>query len=220
MSATGTGPAGSDAADATTPRPVVTLFESYGAGAEAIGRRVAERLASPYHQQAFSSEEIESGEGLEKVGMMSRAFHAISGSFAGPEGGRSVVMAQRDNRSIIEENNEVVWASAGQGGVILGRNATYILANRANTLHVKLDAPREVRIDRMVAAGLDEKVARRRQRNEDQIRGDMSVNLYHWDPRENDHFDLVLNTGQLDDDTCVDIIVAALGIKAGVPVED
>src|SRR5699024_9095228 len=42
------------------PLPGVTLWEHFGAGADAIGREVAERLALPYHQQAFSSEEIES----------------------------------------------------------------------------------------------------------------------------------------------------------------
>src|SRR5204862_5072889 len=40
-------------------RPVVTLFESYGSGASYIGPRVAQALGVPFHEQAFSSQEIE-----------------------------------------------------------------------------------------------------------------------------------------------------------------
>ena len=39
--------------------PVVTLFESYGSGADEIGPRVADALGVTYHHQAFSSEQLE-----------------------------------------------------------------------------------------------------------------------------------------------------------------
>ena len=45
----------------------------------------------------------------------------------------------------------------------------------------------------------------------------MSLQFYHWDPRETDRYDLVVNTGTMDLDTCVDIIVAAARIKAQSP---
>lgn len=56
------------------PLPVVTLWEHFGSGADAIGREVAQRLSLPYHQQAFSSEEIESdgrdrGRSAERAGI-------------------------------------------------------------------------------------------------------------------------------------------------------
>ena len=37
-----------EAPAATPSGPVVTLFEQYGSGADAIGHRVAERLGVPY----------------------------------------------------------------------------------------------------------------------------------------------------------------------------
>jgi cytidylate kinase len=42
----------------------------------------------------------------------------------------------------------------------------------------------------------------------------MSIELYGWDPREFDHYDLLVNTGLMDLDTCVAIIVAAAKAKA------
>jgi hypothetical protein len=41
---------------------VVTIFETYGAGADTIGRRVAASLGATFHEQAFSSEELERAE--------------------------------------------------------------------------------------------------------------------------------------------------------------
>ena len=54
------------------------------------------------------------------------------------------------------------------------------------------------------------------QRREDELRADMSISLYGWDPREATRYDLLVNTGVLDLDTCVDIIVQAARVKAGL----
>ena len=59
-------------------RPVVTIFESYGSGAEEVGPRVAEALGVAYHAQAFSSEQLESPE--QDDGLLSRVFAAMGGS--------------------------------------------------------------------------------------------------------------------------------------------
>ena len=62
---------------------VVTLFESYGAGASSVGPRVAQALGVPFHQQAFSSEEIERGASEpENEGMLSRVLGVMGGSYA------------------------------------------------------------------------------------------------------------------------------------------
>lgn len=43
----------------------------------------------------------------------------------------------------------------------------------------------------------------------------MSIELYGWDPRELDRYHLLVNTGIVDLDTCVDIMVQAARVKAG-----
>ncbi len=48
----------------------------------------------------------------------------------------------------------------------------------------------------------------------DQLRAEMSIQLYGWDPRDPGRYDLVLNTGTLGPDACADIIVHASRRKA------
>jgi cytidylate kinase len=206
--------------DTTSPggdstRPVVTLFESYGSGAAYIGPRVAQALGVPFHAQAFSSEEIESAEAdRERQGTLSRVMDAIGGSYAGIEG-PAVAMAQRDNYDLVMENTRAVEREAREGGVIMGRNAALILADRPGALHVKLDGPLSQRIERAAReSGISVERAAKRQRREDQLRADMSITFYGWDPRETDRYDLVVNTGTMHLDTCVDIIALAARVKA------
>ena len=196
-------------------RPVVTLFESYGSGASYVGPRVAQALGVPFHEQAFSSQQIEdAGERREGEGVLSRFFGSVGGSYAGLEG-PAVAMAQRDDYELVLENTRIVQEEAEHGGVIVGRNGAFILANRPGALHVMLDGPLAQRIERAARdAGIDIQQATRRQKREDQVRADMSLQFYHWDPRETDRYDLVVNTGTMDLDTCVHIIVAAARIKA------
>jgi cytidylate kinase len=198
--------------------PVVTLFESYGSGASYVGPRVAQALGVPFHEQAFSSQQIEdAAERREGEGVLSRFFGTVGGSYAGLEG-PSVAMAQRDNYELVLENTRIVQEQAKQGGVITGRNGAMILASWPGALHVKLDGPLAQRIERAATdAGIDIERAAKRQKREDQVRAEISLEFYHWDPRGTDHYDLVVNTGSMDLDTCVAIIVAAARIKAQSP---
>ena len=204
----------------TGPRsatPVVTLFESYGAGASHIGPRVAQALGVTFHAQAFSSEEIEGAMvERENEGLLSQVFNAMGGSYAGLEG-PAVAMAQRDNYELVLENTRVVTDQAREGGVITGRNGALILAEWPGALHVLLDGPVQQRIERAAEeSGIDVARAAKRQKREDQVRADMSIQLYGWDPRETTRYDLMVNTGMMDLDSCVEIIVHAARVKAGL----
>jgi cytidylate kinase len=195
--------------------PVVTLFESYGSGAEHVGAWVAQALGLPFHEQAFSSPQLEENARLrEKEGLLARALGAMShSSFGGVDVG-DVASGQRDNYDLVMANTATVQRWARQGGVIVGRNGAFILADWPAALHVKLDGPLDQRIARAAQeAGISPERAARRQKNEDRIRADMSIALYGWDPRDPIRYDLVLNTGRMDPETCVEIIVQASRIK-------
>jgi cytidylate kinase len=202
-------------AEGRTLPPVVTLFESYGSGASYIGPRVAQALGVPFHTQAFSSEELENAETKrENEGVLGRVFAAMGGSYAGIEG-PAVAMAQRDDYDLVMMNTRTVQEEARQGGVIMGRNAALILANRPAALHVILDGPLNQRIERAARdSGIPIERAAKRQKREDQIRADMSLKLYGWDPRDTQRYDLAVNTGTMGLDTCVQIIAEAARIKA------
>ena len=201
-----------------SPKLVVTLFESYGSGAGYVSEKVAQTLGIPLHPQAFSSEEIEDAmTRRENEGMLTRVFGAMGGPYASYAGleGPGVALAQRDNYELVIQNTRFVKKAALEGGVIVGRNGAFILADWPAALHVRLDGPLEQRIARAAAeSGIDPDRAARRQKREAQVRADISIELYGWDPREVDRYDLVVNTGTMDLDTCAEIIVQAARVKA------
>ena len=199
---------------------VVTLFESYGSGASYVSARVADALGVPLHVQAFSSEEIEAAMAVhESRSLLTRVFNAMGGSVASYTGGEgpNILIAERgDTYELVAENTRYVQEAAREGGVIVGRNGAFILADWPGALHVRLDGPLEQRIARAAQeSGIDLEQAAQRQKSEDQVRADMSIEFYGWDPREADRYHLVLNTGLMDLDTCADIIVQVARAKAG-----
>jgi cytidylate kinase len=205
--------------------PVVTLFEKYGAGARYVGPRVAEALGVEWMDQAFSSADIESAKypGAGRAGDEGGGLARFLGRFA-PSAtvldDASIPLAQEQDAEMVEENTRIVKEAGARGVVMLGRNGALILGDMATALHVQLDAPVEVRIARAAKEeGLDSAHAARRQRNEDWVRAEMSERFYYWNPMSIDRYDLVINTGVLDLDTAVDVIVAAYRVKAARAVQ-
>jgi cytidylate kinase len=195
--------------------PVVTIFESYGSGAEEVGPRVAEALGVAFHAQAFSSDDLEGSAEQRDEGLLSRVLTAMGGSYAALEG-PAVAMLQRDDHELVLRNTRWVMDAARPGAVIVGRNGARILADRPGALHVRLDAAVHWRVERAARTGdITPDRAAKRQRREDELRADMSIRLYGWDPREPSGYDIVLNTGALGVAACADIIVHAGRVKAG-----
>lgn len=196
-------------------KPVVTIFEHYGAGAEYVGRKVAEALGLPFHEQAFASEELEGGAeaATEEGAMLAQVFSVMGGAYGG-FGGREVATTQRQKYELIMDNNRNVWQFADEGGVIVGRNGAVVLADRPNTLHVLLTGAVEDRVARAAQdAGIPVERAAARQKREDQVRADMSIVLYGWDPRLPDRYDLVVNTSRIALDAAAAAIVDAIRTK-------
>lgn len=189
--------------------PVITLFESYGAGADAVGPRLAERLGVPYLEQAYSSDLIE-GEANPHEGWIGR----FVASVVGPGAAEGALETASEQEGAVRQNVADVLAAAETGAVILGRNATVILADHPGALHVKIDGAAPQRIEHAAAlAGIDEAQAARRLAREERVRAEMSLALYGWDPRVNDRYHLVVNTSLLGFDTSVDVILAALRLQ-------
>lgn len=198
----------------TSTGPVVTLFESYGSGADYVGRKVAEGLGVAYVGQLYSSEQLEqpTETAVAEEDSTFMRFLKMFGHENTDHLDNNILLPsdQADQNQRILDNNRNLIESTAQGGVVLGRNATVVLGDNPRALHVKLDGPVEQRVARAAAeAGIDLARAARRQVHEDEVRAAMSLKLYNWDPRDIDRYDLVINTGQLSLDTAVAIIVAA-----------
>ncbi|GEA87529.1 cytidylate kinase family protein [Cellulomonas cellasea] len=129
--------------------PVVTVFEHYGAGADEVGRAVADALGVPFHAQAFTSEQLEGGDAsaTEQGAVLAQVYGVLGGAYGGLEG-RDVATTQRQKYDLVIANNLAVWELADRGGVIVGRNGAVVLAERPRTLHVLLTGDVEDRVDR------------------------------------------------------------------------
>ena len=122
----------------------------------------------------------------------------------------------------IDLTDTVTWhsddpsvAEVDTGGVIIGRNATVILAARPRTLHVLLTGDVKDRVQRAAeAAGIPLDQAARRQGREDQVRADMSRVLYGWDPHDPARYDLVINTSRIPESAVATAIVDAVETSA------
>ena len=204
-----------------TPPPVVTLFEKYGAGARYIGPRVADALGVDWLDQAVSSSDIESESypGGRATGEAGSLLARILGPYASGAtvlDDSSIPLAQAQDARMADENSRFVREAAARGVVMLGRNGALVLDDLPTALHVQLDAAVALRIARAAREeGIDETHAARRQRMEDRVRVEMSERFYHWNPTDLDRYHLVVNTGVMDLDAAVEVIVAAARIRAG-----
>jgi CMP/dCMP kinase len=110
----------------------------------------------------------------------------------------------------------VVETAANTGNaVIVGRAGQVLLAKRRDVLHVRIVAPFEQRLRYvMQREGLDEADARARIQQKDRDRSRHLQSQYHRDVNDPLLYDLVLNSGVLDLESLVDLIVLALERKA------
>jgi cytidylate kinase len=199
-------------ASPSAPKPVVTIYGSYGAGAKQVGRGVAHHLGLPYFGPAFSSEALEGGHEdvqVQEATFLTKMIAVMAAAF-----GVSVIpdgTVESHKQALIEENHRQVQGCAHLGGVVVGRHAALLLADRPNTVHVLLTGTVEDRIERAAAeAGITREHAARRVQREDHVRADMAIALYDWDPRIPDHYDLVVNTSRIPLDGVVEAILCAL----------
>lgn len=193
---------------------VITMWELYGSGMEDVAARVSQRLNLTVTGQAFSSEQLEAQEAERDAS--SSFWDRVAGLFGMADPGLNAVSAADVNEhhgfeQMVAENSDFVLRMAAAGGIILGHDATKILAGRPNTLNVKLIGPVEDRIARAAAErGIGIEVARRRQEREDRVRAEMADRFNRWDPRGTDYWDLILNTGSLGVDGATDLVVQAV----------
>ncbi len=189
--------------------PVVTMWQTFCSNMEEIAPLVAERLGVPVYQQAFSSEEIRAA--MDQGGPDAAIWFLVGAVGHAPRAFHSVLPGVRkEQQRWAERITAEVRADAVGGAVLMGRVATIILRDHPGALHVKLDAPREIRLQRaMERYGLSRRDAVEWQEWEDEVRSQIAIDTFNWNPLDNDYYDLVLNTWQRDPDTCAEIVVAA-----------
>jgi cytidylate kinase len=201
----------------------VTIAATYGAGGSVVAPRVAQALglrmidrAMGRRQAAAAAQPLQDAERyLESdelhesrlTSILSRAM-SVSGLWAGmPLPPEDIGYDQR----IMETERALRQAADTTGAVILGRAGVFVLARRADTLHVRLHGPEESRCRQaMSITSSDHDQAVREMKDGDRARRAYIEHFYpgeDWDdPR---HYHLILDSTAVPLDTVVEVVVAA-----------
>lgn len=191
-------------------KPLITMFEAFGCGADVIGPRLAERLGVPWIGQVLSSGDMEAMDpkGTGRVDV-SRFLRSLAFTDQG-----SVELLESPYVSLAREQAVSVRDLVRDGGVILGRNATVILGDRPAALHVKLEASAGFRTAYAAEhSGISAEQAALRLRREDEARAQISLDVWGWDPRLTAYYDLVINVETFGEDGTVEVVLDALERK-------
>lgn len=206
--------------------PIITVFGQRGSGASDIAPLVAQRLGVPYIRQRFSSDELAQ---VDKSTLISdsafdRWLRTVSLN-SSQDADMAAASNLSANRFIAEQNTADVLTSVAGGGVVLGRNGALVLGPVFGTLHVRLIAPLDKRVERVRnKAGLSESAATEQCHLEDRLRQEMSWALYQWNPNRDEEYDLVINTASMTYDQIATLIAATYRSKypgqAAHPADD
>ncbi len=208
--------------------PVITISRLTGSGGAAIGQKLAERLGATYlntqiisevaHRlkipEATAAQHDERAEAfIERLARVlwssNPTFAAISG---GPMDATTALPFESTTEAYVTTTRQIVREAAQTGNtVIFGHGAQFILAGQPGVLHVRFFAPFPDRVRRvMQRANLPQAEAERWVREEDQRRANHIRQFYQADWHAPDPFHLLLNTSLLNEETCIQLILAAV----------
>ena len=193
-------------------KKIITISREFGSGGRTIGREVANALNIPFYDKELVDQvALESGfapKFVEEHGEHSPGKSLFSYAFA-PQGVPGVMNGLSTADFLWNIQCSVILQLAEQGPcVIVGRNADYILKDRADCLHAFIHADKDFRADRIVRLyGESEKTPQTRLNEKDKRR---KVNYQHYTGRnwgQAHNYDICLDSSKLGIETCAQIII-------------
>jgi hypothetical protein len=206
-----------------SPKKLIALSASYGAGGNAIGPALAERLGVPFLDRAIpirvaaqlrvEPEEVAAVES-DNPGWLEKLLRGFATGDATV--GVALPGAGLNREDFRRETEKVLRAQCESGGgVMLGRAAVIFLGDDPRVLRVRLDGPREARLRQaMSLGGLDEKTAGETLDRFDQAQKAYARELYDADLGETSHYHLMIDSTAIDADACVELILTAAGARS------
>lgn len=198
-------------APAPPPQPIVTVSRERGSG----GSRVAELVAQRFDYTLLHHDVIDricNSANLRRSLVESLDEHVKSEITTWCD----AMIAQRytDSSDYVRFLLETIRSLASLGGVVVvGRGANFIVGP-AGGFHVRVVAPREQRIQRLVEHdGLTSRQAAHEVEARDRERAEFIRKLHGRDSSDPAAYDLVLNTGSLTLDEAADVVAAAAHLK-------
>jgi cytidylate kinase len=209
-------------------RPLVTFMGLYGAGSSVIGPRVADRLDVPFLDTAIPAAVAERlgvpeeairtyDPDVEREGHRGRLRRFLD-SLGQPATADTAPQTDETARRLRSATAAYLAEATVDGGVVLGRGGMLVLRRVPGVLHVRLEGPREARIElAMREFGFDRRTAEQRLADNDRARAAYVREWYGIDPDDPDLYHLRLDSTVLHPETCVDVIATAALSRAHEP---
>ena len=196
-------------------KKIITISREFGAGGRTIGHIVADKLGIPFYDGKLV-EDIAKESGFAPKFVEEHSEHSPSGSvfsyaFA-PQGVPGIMNGLSTADYLWNAQCNVILQLADKGPcVIVGRNADYILKDRADALHVYVSADLDFSAKHIVELyGETDKTPEQRLNEKDKRR---RVNYQHYTGRtwgQAQNYDLCLRSSTLGFDQCAQIIINAI----------
>lgn len=193
-------------------KKIITVSREFGSGGRSIAKKVAERLGYDYYDEALVKEVSEktglAKKYIEEEGEYAPSKNRFAYAFLTPvANGINTVVSPTDY--LWNSQREIILALAEKGNcVIVGRCADAILEDRDDVLNVFIHADTDYKAERIVRIyGETDKTPQKRLAEKDKRR---KINYDHFTGKkwgEAKNYDISLNSGEIGESKCVDIIV-------------
>lgn len=204
---------------------VITLSRQLESGGDEVARLLCERLG---YQRFDKAAMAKAGE---KMGLAVSAIQgAVNfkpaaknllerwfGNVENPVSGNTFTFGGRNDALqdlTIADLMEIIQAGYKQGNVVIvGRGGMAALQDKPDILHVRILAPMEVRVKRLMKTeGVGKEEAQKMIRERDQSDVEWIRRYFGLDSHDPQLFDLIINTAKYTPEQAVDLIVKALEI--------
>jgi cytidylate kinase len=197
---------------------IVTVSAAYGAGGALVGPKLAERLGVPFLDRALPAEiaqrlAIPLDEAVARDDSIGGVLSRVAMRLApiGLAFGAETVPEAVDEEAYRRTTEEVIREHAADGAlVVLGRAGALVLRNDPRPLHVRLDGPRDRRLEQAVRLGDGDRAEVEKRLDEtDRAREAYVRHFYRADPRDPALYHLTIDSTAIPLDTVVDVIERA-----------
>ena len=190
---------------------VITISRQFGSGGHSIGKKLADRLGVPLYDNELVTKIAEkSGFDVSFIKENSETTSRGTGFFMddGIHGGAGFTTLSLYDQLYIAQHNIIRDLAEQESCVIVGRCADYVLEDREDTLHVLIYADDDYRAERIVRLyGERDIPIAKRMKKKDSRRESYYRHYTNREWGDYKNYAVCLNTAQVDEDTCVDLIV-------------